>query len=297
MGLIIPWGDIHTDRVVSVRAFEHTAHQMLQTIAMHPNIIKGAAFVGSISRGDVCPLRSDLDLIVVARDPTLPLVKSLVCDFVAMAAERRIALDACLIGANEAYHSPRFGPSYRETFSRVHRDFSVGVPLDRCFRVPPGSVQDEMVAKMAFKLRSTRARAGLFYKTRLELQHGSDRAIESWLNSSWRRVVRPMRVHITLGRRLLWWHHGRLDQDGKRDVIDQFLSEPTFTPFHEDYQQLMSLDQDYDVLLDQAHAGQVKRVHYLRKVGRLLRRNFQVSQRLLHRVLGHMTKESLYEAA
>ncbi len=286
MGLMIPWVDILANRVPSVRDFETTAQEILQLAGDNRQVIKGAAFWGSIVRGDLVPGRSDLDLVVVGVDSSMELARGLVRDFQAMAFERRVALDCHVLSANDAYYQTRhgFGPSYRETFTRPHPDFMVGVPLERCFRISPGSVQREMIEKMNRKLRSTRSRDAIF-----RLRHAQDpELIERWLVSSWTNVVRPMRVHVTLGRRLLWWLNGRLEEDGKHEVINRFLEEKAFEPFHGRYEHLVELDHQYDELLDAAGKNRVRRGRYLIKTARLLCENFRVSLDLLSRVTAFM---------
>ncbi|NQV89517.1 MAG: hypothetical protein HQ488_04310 [Parcubacteria group bacterium] len=297
MGLIIPWKDIREGRIASVSDYERTAEDALRAIGAHPKIFKGAAFIGSIARGDLCAPRSDLDLFMVAHNGEMGSARSMARDFRRTADDRRVYLELDLVSAFDAYFSPHLGPSYRETLTRCHPEYSVGVPLAQCFRVSPGDVQAEMVRKMAFKLRSARARYAHFLRTCLELEHGSDRAIEAWLVSSWSREVRPMRMHIRLGRRLLWWHHGHLQHDGKDAIIAQVLSEPAYEMFHTSYTELVQLNRRYDVLLASAREGNVKRVHYLRMVGRLVCQYFSVSIPLLEKVVDFMTSESIRCAA
>ena len=297
MGLMIPWGDIQTGRVPTIRDYEVTAKEILYHIGVHPDIFKGAAFIGSIVRGDLSAPRSDLDLVIVARDRSLLQARNIARDFRRIAADRRVHLELDVVGAHEAYFSPRLGPSYKETLRLCVPEFSAGIPLADCFRVPPGDIQQEMLEKMLFKLRSARARCGHFLNACLHLDSGSDRAIESWIESCWYREVRPLRMHVRLGRRLLWWHHGSLSHDGKKDVIEQFLGNPSFAPFHPNYREMVCLNRRYDDLLSRACDGQVKRVHYLRKVGRIVNRYFRKSIPLLRDVLGFMEPSSIRRAA
>jgi len=293
MGMILPWRDVRLDRVPSVQDFEDTATEILEIVGANSRVFKGAAFSGSVARGDLSP-RSDLDLTLVGYDGSYTLARSLARDFDALAARRGIPLDCHLWPASLARLGRHgYGPSYLETFPRFPDAYAVGRPLAECFRVRPGCIDKEMRAKMTHKLRSTRTRAWIF-----ETRHADDlEMVEQWLVGSWSRVVRPMRVHVTLGRRLLWWRHASLPYDGKADVINQFLRERTFEPFHERYSTLCDLDQDYDRLLARACAGKERRCRYLKKVKDLLLRNFRVSLGLLSEVSRFMREEPLGQAA
>ncbi len=293
MGIILPWQDIRRDRVPSVHDFHQTASEIMQVISANTRVFKGAAFVGSLPRGDVC-VRSDLDMTAVAFDGSFTLAKSLIRDFEGVASGRGIPLDCHLWSSSDARLGRHpYGPSYTETFPRSQCGYVVGRPLGECFRVLPGRVSDEMVAKMLRKERSTRARAWHFMQTKADRPD----EVERWLVSSWMRVVRPMRVHVTLGRRLLWWHNDCLPHDGKADVIAQFMDERAFGPFHDRYHALCELDSEYDCLLARACAGNERRGRYLARVSRLLRENFRVSLDLLSSVTSFMKGQRMQRTA
>jgi hypothetical protein len=293
MGIIVPWRDVRQKRVPSIDDFHESASEVMRLIGANPRVFKGAAFIGSVARGDVCP-RSDLDLIAVAYDGSFTLARGLIRDFDGLARSRGIPLDCQLWPSSVARLGRHaYGPSYLETLPRTSGEYEFGTPLIDCFRVRPGCVGDEMVRKMDRKMRSTRSRAYHFSSTRA---HSTDN-VERWLVSSWMRVVRPMRVHVTLGRRLLWWRDSHLLSDGKADVIDRFMEEPSFRPFHDRYRALCHLDTEYDLLLRRACAGNERRGRYLKRVTRLLMANFKISLDLLSSVTLHMKEDSLQQAA
>lgn len=291
MGMILPWRFVRQGLVPTVADFEGVARDILD-VAERERAFKAAAFVGSLFRGDLHP-RSDLDLILVAHGQDLGPARELERRFHRIALARAIPLDSQLWSETDARRGRHaYGPSYIETLPTTLGPYAFGLPLARCFRVPRSSVQDEMVLKLEQKLHSTRTRAGIF-NARYGLD--SDR-VEDWLLSNWGRVVRPMRVHITLGRRMLWWLHGELPSDGKADVIAQFLAEQTFESLCVDYAQLVELDYRYDELLVRACTGSVRRGRYLRDVAELLRKNFRVSLLLMQNAVA-LTKRAARQAA
>lgn len=291
MGMLLPWRFVRQGLVPTVADFEEVATDIL-TLAQRERAFKAAAFVGSLRRGDIHP-RSDLDLILVAYESQIERAQELERKFRRTSLARAIPLDSRLWSSSDARlgrHS--YGPSYMDTLPTELDRFSIGVPLAECFRVPRSSVQVEMCEKLEHKLHSTRTRAGIFLA-----RHVSDpEMVEHWLLSNWGRVVRPMRVHITLGRRMLWWLHGVLQDDGKAEVISRFLEEPTFVSLRDDYQELIDLDYKYDELLGRVVIGCERRGRYLQKVGNLLMENFQVSLRLLQNALS-ITRSAAKRAA
>lgn len=291
MGMLLPWCFVRQGIVPAVVDFEGVACDILE-VAARESVFKAAAFVGSLQRGDIHP-RSDLDLILVAHDRRFDRAQELERKFQRVSLARAIPLDSRLWSSSDARlgrHS--YGPSYLETFSTELDRFSIGRPLAECFRVPRSSVQVEMLEKLEHKLHSTRTRAGIFLA-----RHVSDpEMVEHWLQSNWMRVVRPMRVHVTLGRRMLWWLHGVLQNDGKAEVISRFLAEPAFSALHGDYQKLLDLDYRYDELLGRVVIGRERRGSYLRKVGNLLMKNFSVSLQLLQDAVS-ITRGSAIKAA
>lgn len=291
MGMLIPWRFVRQGLVPTVADFEEVATDIL-ALVQRERAFKAAAFVGSLRRGDIHP-RSDLDLILVAYDRSFERAQELERKFRCTSLARAIPLDSHLWSSSDARLGRHtYGPSYIDTFPVKLDRFSVGVPLVECFRVPRSSVQVEMLQKLEHKLHSTRTRAGIFLA-----RHVSDpEMIEHWLLSNWGRVVRPMRLHITLGRRMLWWLHGVLEDDGKAEVISRFLAEPAFTSLHGDYQELLDLDYRYDELLGRVVIGRERRGNYLRKVGNLLMKNFRVSLRLLQNAVS-LTRSAATKAA
>lgn len=291
MGMLIPWRFVRQGHVPTVGDFEEVARDILE-VATHEPAFKAAAFVGSLRRGDIHP-RSDLDLILVAYDRYLGRAQELERKFRRTSMARAIPLDSHVWSSSDARlgrHS--YGPSYLETFPTELDRFSIGRPLAECFRVPRGSVQVEMLEKLEYKLHSTRTRAGIFLA-----RHASNpELVELWLLSNWGRIVRPMRVYITLGRRMLWWLHGVLPDDSKAEVISRFLAEPVFASLHDDYQELIDLDYQYDELLERVVKGEERRGSYLRKVNKLLMENFKVSRRLLANALS-LTRNTATRAA
>ncbi|MBI4592428.1 hypothetical protein HY733_03210 [Candidatus Uhrbacteria bacterium] len=280
MGMILPWRFVRQGFVPRVDDFGEVAGRILG-IASRERVFKGAAFVGSLARGDLHH-RSDLDLILVALDRQFDRAQELERYFLRVACTSAVPLDSRLWSASDARLGRHvYGPSYLQTFPREETLFSVGVPLGLCFRLPTGSsVQREMVEKLEHKLRSTRVRAHVFFA-----RQADSNAVESWLLSNWGRVVRPLRVHITIGRRLLWWLRGSLESDGKAEVVADFLAEDAFAVLHADYRQLLAIDWEYDELLARAHRPTQRRDRYLRKVGDLIAENFRVSLRLLSRAV------------
>ncbi|TAL50256.1 nucleotidyltransferase domain-containing protein [Patescibacteria group bacterium] len=260
----------------TVGDFEEVARNILE-VASNQRAFKAAAFVGSLARGDINP-RSDLDLILVAHDKKIVQARELERKFRRTSLARGIPLDSRLWSSSDACRGRHtYGPSYLQTLPTTLDQYAIGRPLAECFRVPGSSVQMEMLEKLEHKLHSTRTRAGIFLA-----RHVSDPLmVEDWLMSNCSRVVRPMRVYVTVGRRLLWWLHGTLPNDGKTEVIAQFLSEETFLSLHAGFTQLVELDHYYDELLGRACTGSSRRSRYLHKVGELLRENFRVSLRLL----------------
>lgn len=291
MGMLIPWRFVRQGLVPTVNDFEGVAQDILD-VADRDRIFKGAAFIGSLPRGDLHP-RSDLDLILVANDRSYALAEKLERRFQRHAASRGVPLSSHLWSSQDARlgrHS--YGPSYLQTFPKTLTGYSIGRPLFECFQFPHSSVQVEMLVKLDHLLRSTQTRAGIFLA-----RHVSDpEMIEQWLLSNWGCVVRPMRVYIPLGRRILWWLHGVLPDDGKAEVISRFLSEPAFSSLHDDYQELLDLDYRYDELLGRVVIGNERRGRYLQKVGNLLMKNFQVSLRLLQNALS-LTRSAATKAA
>lgn len=292
MGMIIPWRFVRQGLVPTVGDFEEVARSILD-VAAHERVFKAAAFVGSLARGDLHP-RSDLDLILVAYDKHVAHARELERKFQRTSLARGIPLDSHLWSSSDARLGQHtFGPSYLETLPTTLDRFAIGRPLAECFRVPESSIQVEMLEKLEYKLHSTRTRAGIFLA-----RHVSDLdMVEGWLLSNWGRVVRPMRVHITIGRRLLWWLHGTLENDGKAEVISSFLAEDAFEPLHVDYEQLVTLDYQYDELLGRACTGSFRRGRYLQRVGDLLRENFRVSLQLLSRAVGLIRQPSVMVAS
>ncbi len=289
MGMIIPWRFVRQGLVPTAGEFEGVAHAILD-IADREKVFKAAAILGSVARGDHHP-RSDLDLILVAHDRTYARAQDLERRFGRLAADRGIPFDCHLLSASDARLGRHmYGPSYMGTFPTGPTPYSIGRPLAECFRVPETSVQAEMLKKLEHKLHSTRTRAGIFYAR----YHPDPDALESWLLSNWSRVVRPLRVHITLARRLLWWRHGVLHDDGKAEVITRFLAEQTFAPLHEDYQALLHFDYRYDELFARAVNGRERRASYLRKVGDLLDDNFRVSLNILANAVD-LTRQSSFQ--
>lgn len=284
MGMLLPWRFVRQGFVPRDQDFKEVSSRILE-IARRERVFKAVAFVGSLKRGDLNP-RSDLDLILVAHDRHVDFAQVLEREFQRLSLERTIPLDSRLWRSSDARRGRHsYGPSYLETFPTKPDQFSVGVSLADCFRVPHSSVQVEMTERLVHKLHSTRTRAGIFLA-----RYASDsEMIERWLESSWGRVVRPMRVHITVGRRTLWWLHGSLSDDGKAAVIRQFLAEPELSALHNDYQHLVNLDNEYDEFLTSCILdGRECRVGYLQKVGNLLTENFRVSLRLLQNILALM---------
>ncbi|MBM3204857.1 hypothetical protein FJZ48_02655, partial [Candidatus Uhrbacteria bacterium] len=146
-----------------------------------------------------------------------------------MATEQNIPLDVKLWLSSAARHGFHpYGPSYLSTFPMEMRPFAIGKPLGECFRIPCTSVQEEMRSKLGHKLHSTRVRAHFF-----SARHAAHPdSIDRWLASSWGRIVRPMRVYVTIGRRLLWWQNGSLPDDGRDSVTGAFLAEQAFARLH-----------------------------------------------------------------
>lgn len=291
MGMLIPWRFVRQGFVPTVADFEGVACDILGVVARE-RVFKAAAFVGSLRRGDIHP-RSDLDLILVAYDRSLGRAQELERKFRRISLSRAIPLDSRLWSSSDARLGRHiYGSSYLDTFPTELDRFSIGLPLAECFRVPRSSVQVEMLEKLEHKLHSTRTRAGIFLA-----RHVLDpEMVEQWLLSNWIRVVRPMRIYITLGRRMLWWLYGALQDDGKAEVISRFLAEPTFSSLHGDYRKLLDLDFRYDELLGRVVIGREHRGSYLRKVGKLLTENFQVSLRLLQNAIS-LTKRVATQAA
>jgi predicted nucleotidyltransferase len=286
MGMLFPWRFIRQGLVPTLLDFERVAQDILND-AQQARAFKAAAFVGSLVRGDLNS-RSDLDLILVARDRRIGQARELQQLFQRHATSHGIPLDSRLWSSRDARLGRHtYGPSYLQTFPMGPTRFSIGRPLAVCFTVPDSSVQMEMVHKLDYKLHSTQTRAGIF----LARYRENSATVEEWLESNWTRVVRPMRSYITLGRRLLWWRHGTLPNDGKVEVITKFLAEPAFASMHADYQLLVDLDSLYDELLTRALDGRVRRKNYLLQVAVLLQGNFRVSLQLLKKAVS-LTKGS-----
>lgn len=289
MGLVYPWEMVRQGHVPTEADFVRVRSEIMGLLRGNRGLLHSASMVGSVCRGDFTP-RSDIDLITVFADGRPEESAALVRQIRHLTASAHLTLDVHALTLSQARdpNAHHFGPSFKETFAGLGRSRCAVGPFTRTFVFSPAdSVRDEMLRKTEHKLNSTIQRASHFRK--ICDDYGS---LEDWLAVSWRDIKRPLRVHVTIARRVLWWRHGRLAEDGK-DAVDQaFLGDPRLERYHSDFVYLRSLDQQYSRLLKGALKSQVDRRQYYLEVRDLFRSNFAASINLLRQLVSAMRADN-----
>lgn len=285
MGLIFPWSAVQQGRIPTYSDLITVRDDVFSRLVDNRSLFKAGMVWGSLQRGDF-DLRSDLDLLLVSRDRSSHKANRLVSDLRRMARESDVVIDVHVCTSRQArlgLHD--FGPSFLQTFELMEGQPLTFGPVGSCFQlVDPPLVEDEMHGLVLRKLRATRSRSAHFQARSQSLSY-----LEGWLERAWVNVIRPMRTHVTLCRRLLWWEDGSLLDDAKSSVVNEVLNRPQFHALTHDIQEMCALGQRYDELLAAAMNGGVTRTRYLRQVGTLLRNGFCTSITLLSRSLELMS--------
>ncbi len=279
MGLPYSWDAVVNGRVPNLVDFRVVGSRVLEALGNETFVVKSAAIFGSLPRGDF-NRRSDIDLLIVVHNGKVPPARALVNNLRVEAwQDYHIPLSAHIVESREAWQGRHpFGRSFEETLKRFDPDWCIGHPMHKCFRFPyDAKIRIEMEQKARTRLNSSRA-----FRTSFERARASFGELNEWLQRMRvREGRRPLRLHLVLGRWMLWWLHGDLVADGKTDVSRKFLAAPEFRDLHGHYSELVRLDAEYGEVLENATKGKCQEAQYLVRVQRLLRQDFEVSVALL----------------
>lgn len=277
--------DLIAARDEALTAFRHPANKAC---------VLFAGVFGSIipARGDHTR-RSDLDVFLVypegMQQKAIQLMRN-----IRESAKRKhsVSVNGRIIPVVRARRGQQpFGPSFHAMWEELDRQgMLVGDPrkLAAVLKVPDGrTVRQEMQSRVLRYARRSRKHQRAFRKIR------DANRMDRELGKQWGRCVRPLHLYLNLARKLLWWQHGKLPDDGKEAVFREFRREREFQDLMPAFQALIEIDKAYDDLLERALRNEVTASEYRTAVYGILKRTFEQNAALLAGAVRHMAPPEL----
>lgn len=236
--------------------------------------------------------RSDLDTFLLYREGMKDKALVLMRDIRETAKKSHgVAVNGRVIPVAAARRGEHpFGPSYRtmwENLASQDPPMLVGDPdrLSATLKMTPGrTVRQEMQSRILRYKRRMRRHQRDF--KRIRDAQGMDRELEK----QWGRCVRPLHMYLNLARKLLWWQHGELPDDGKKAVFREFRREKAFEKLRDPFEALIAIDREYDELLERALERKVDKEAYQAAVFDIIKRVFRENVRLLDLAVSHVSR-------
>jgi|GEM_PF-2545547 len=283
MGFLYSWARIRDARIPAAEDFDAVRSNVTEVLYPHPGVVAASVY-GSVARGD-CNARSDFDLVVVCRNADVLEIGALTHELMVDAKRRHVLVSAHVHTVSEARRGQHcFGPSYRLTMRLLSmRGVTKGWPHQYL-----QTNDDDIKAEMARRVIAARRYMGIAHAQYLQNPASQTTSrMEAWLEQPFNELhyhFRPMHTYVNLARWILWWHDGRLINDGKQAVCETFLNDPTFHSLHNNFDLLWEADQAYDRLLVQALTSQITKREYLAQTQSLLEIVFPTATTLLRAV-------------
>lgn len=280
MGYLYTLEDIRRGRIPSEDDFVHL-HSLVEDALQEPHFLAGSLF-GSLPRGD-WTLRSDIDVMAVARQADHVAACAAIEALARQAAQRHVYLSAHLHTVREARRGEHpFDSSHRLTMRQlVAEGQAKGLP-HQWYLCPGQDIRPDMLQRLCRVLASTSDTAHRFDMV------STDQELDVWIRQSWESGSRPLRLYLGFVRWLTWWKNQAPFPDGKRQVLESFLDDASFASFHAQVMELHGLDREYDDLFEQARNGHVRSRVYRRRVHAMLSRALRVSVDMISRAIGRL---------
>jgi len=284
MGFLYTYDQVRRGEVPTLHDFLEARDLALDMLRSCPAIVTGGV-MGSVAHGTPS-YGSDLDLITICRTAKEREASDLLLKIRKEARQRRVMADIRLLTVHSGREGEHFfGPSFLITWRKLMEQGAIIGPPPQLFiwRMEP-TIAAEMTKKVERNFPAVRTlwESHLFLRKH---QEGLDLVLRRWHRAN----IRPLHFYIRLGRWLLWWRYGVLEDDRSPVVIKRVLQDPTFAFLYPLYREAHDLQKRYDLLILSAIYDEVPQSEYKKYVWHLVLRALRVNVSLMEKTYEYLT--------
>jgi hypothetical protein len=279
VGFLYTYRQVRRGEVPALHDFLYTRDLALERLTSSPAIIT-AGVMGSVAHGTP-NFGSDLDLIAICKTPMEPEASALLVEIRREARRRHVMVDARLLTVQSGREGQHFfGPSFLVTWRKLAELGAIIGPPPQLFvwRMAP-TIAIEMVRKIERNIPMIHE----LWERHLFLE-GHQTKVDHVLHQ-WRMAhIRPLHFYVRLGRWLLWWRYGALEDDRASVVIERVIGDRSFSSLESLYREANDLLREYHFLVESVLRGFVSQGEYERQVRLIAFKSLRTNVLLIEKV-------------